>query len=203
MKVHPKVQSNEEMCKEEELVDKSTTQEGSTPLQRKRKIEESLDSNRDFSIKRVKDFSVKFDLDKFEKAALEKAALEKQEEIETKKLVLGETLYAILENGVVPEESIETFPPDCKLALYLYMKDGKSTLGLDYETRRIALGEAVYTVLGEAIIKEDTLELLPTDWMLALDRYMKHEKVALKKHEEYKEKYVLLLLDLYNNEEMY
>ena len=110
-------------------------------------------------------------------------------------------MYAILENGVVPEESIETFPPDCKLALYLYMKG--TTIGMDYETRRIALGEAVYTVLGEAIIKEDTLELLPTDWMLALDRYMKHEKVTLKKHEEYKEKNVILLLDLYNNEEMY
>ena len=125
MKVHLKIQpenkSNEEMCKE--LVD--STQEGAvdtTPLQRKRKIEESV--NRDFTIKHVK--RVKFDPNKLEKAALEKAALEKAA-LEKAALEKAALEKAALEKAALEkQEETEKLIEECMLALYTLLQRMKN-----------------------------------------------------------------------------
>ena len=117
MKVHqPRVQTNEEMCRDlvleiaKNVVEKCNPTKDQNEL--KRKLEEpvaSKFSNRDFSI------NLKFDSE-----ALEKAALEKHE-MYLQKIELGKELYKILGKGVVTEES---FPCDWKDALDLYRKQG-------------------------------------------------------------------------------
>ena len=118
MKVHLKIQpenkSNEEMCKE--LVD--STQESAVdtpPLQRKRKIEESV--NRD--VKHVK--RVKFDSNKLEKAALEKDALEK---VALEKAALEKA--ALEKAALEKQEETQKLIEECMLALYTLLQRMKN-----------------------------------------------------------------------------
>ena len=89
---------------------------------------------------------------------------------------------------MIKEESIESFPPDCKLALYMYMNQGK-TLHHNVEAKRMALGAVLFTILYHGVMMHESMASFRPDWLSVLGLYLKHENVQL---QEYKDKRALL-----------